>query len=121
MAEYIENLNAYITHMKIKQTYISRKTGINTSTLSRILNESREVNISEMEKITQALGKKAEFFMNEEFTLPAYPQDDAHKVVFYAGEPTKRQEEFALHLLEMLDNAEEVLGAKGRFMMTTGE
>lgn len=38
-------------------------------------------------------------------------------VVFYAGEPTKKQEKFAFQLIELLDNAEEILGGEERFMM----
>ncbi len=121
MAKYIENLNKYITHMKIKQAYISFKTGIGTSALSRILNGGREINISEMEKIAGALGKKAEYFMDDNFVLPKSPNQSESNVVFYAGEPSKEQEKFALQLIELLDNAEEVLGAEGRYMMKIGE
>ena len=36
--KYIENVNAYLSQMKIKQTYISLKTGIDTKKLSLIGN-----------------------------------------------------------------------------------
>lgn len=121
MVKYIENINVYLTHMKIKQTYVSLKSGINTSTLSRILNGSRDVNISEMEKIAKALGKKVDYFLDEKFELPVIPNPSAPNVVFYAGEPDKEQERFAMQLIELLDNAEEVLGAEARFMMKIGE
>ncbi|MBO5069339.1 MAG: helix-turn-helix transcriptional regulator [Roseburia sp.] len=121
MVKYIENVNAYITQMKIKQTYISLKSGINTSTLSRILNGSREVSISEMEKISSALGEKVEYFLNENFSVPEIPKAISNSIVFYAGEPSKEQEQFAMQLLELFENVDEVLSAKGRFMNVIGE
>ncbi len=38
MTKYIENVNTYLNYMKIKQTYISFKTGIDKNKLLRILN-----------------------------------------------------------------------------------
>lgn len=121
MANYIENVNAYISQMKIKQTFVSLKSGINTSTLSRILNGSREINFSEMEKIANALGRNAEYFMSEDFSVSEISNKAEPNVVFYAGNPTEQQEKFAQQLIELLDNAEEILGAKGRYMMNMGE
>lgn len=120
MTNFIENVNQYIDHMKIKQTYISMKSDINTSTLSRILNGSRDITITEMERIAKALGKTAAYFLDESFTLPAIPPSSP-TVSFYAGEPNKAQEKFALKLIEMLENADEILGARARFMMDIGE
>ncbi len=33
MEKFIDNVNAYLSQMKIKQTYISMKTGIDTKSL----------------------------------------------------------------------------------------
>lgn len=62
MTKYIENVNMYLSVKKIKQTYISLKTGIDTKKLSRILTGIQDVTSSDMEKISAALGKKTEFF-----------------------------------------------------------
>lgn len=121
MANYIDNVNLYITKMKIKQTFVSFKSGINTSTLSRILNGSREVNLSEMEKIAKALGKKVEFFLDENFSVPELPTAASENIVFYVGEPSKEQEKVAMQLLELLENVDEVLSSKGRYTNTIGE
>ena len=116
LTSFIENVNQYINHMKIKQTYISMKSDINTSTLSRILNGSRDITGTEMECIAKALGKTVAYFLDESFTLPAIPTASP-TVSFYAGEPNKAQEKFALQLIEMLENADEIIGARARFMM----
>ena len=62
MTKYIENLNLYLDARKIKQTYLSMKTGID------------------------------------------------------AGEPAKEQEKIANTLLKLLENIDEVMSAKGRFL-----
>ena len=62
MSKYIDNVNTYLSQMKIKQTFISLKTGIETSKLSRILTGNQEVTIVDMEKIAKSLGQKVEFF-----------------------------------------------------------
>ena len=58
MTKYIENVNVYLSQMKIKQTYISLKTGIDGKKLSRILTGVQDINSTDMEKIASALGKK---------------------------------------------------------------
>lgn len=121
MGNYIDNVNLYIAKMKIKQTFVSLKSGINTSTLSRILSGAREVTLPEMEKIASALGKKVEFFLDEKFSVPEIPNTMAEEIVFYVGEPSKEQEKVAMQLLELLENVDEVLSAKWRFTEMMGE
>ena len=116
MTKFIENVNIYITQMKIKQTYISIKSGINASTLSRILNNTREITFSEMEKISCALGKNIQFFIDEDFFVPQIPDFIQNDVSFYVGEPNEKQESFAMQLVDLLQNTDEVLSAKGRFL-----
>ena len=65
MTKYIENVNTYLAQMKIKQTYISLKTGIDTKKLSRILTGTQDVSGTDMEKIAKALGQKVEYFFND--------------------------------------------------------
>ena len=64
MTRYIDNVNAYLSQMKIKQTYISLKTGIDKNKLSRILTGIQDVSAADMEKIANALGKKIAFLLN---------------------------------------------------------
>lgn len=50
MTKYIENLNLYLDARKIKQTYLSMKTGIDAKKMSRILNGVQDITGTDMEK-----------------------------------------------------------------------
>ena len=121
MTKYIENVNAYLSQMKIKQTYISMKTGIDVKKLSRILTGIQDISGIDMEKIAKALGKKVEFFLNDEFIVPQINTFMPEKIAFYAGNPTEEQEEIAKKLVELIENIDEILSAKGRFINMAGE
>lgn len=121
MTKYIENVNAYLSQMKIKQTFVSLKSGIDTKKLSRILTGVQDINSTDMEKIANALGQKMEYFLSDDFVVPKVEEFTTTQIAFYAGEPDKEQEEFAMQLIELIENADEVLSAKGRFVMSIGE
>lgn len=121
LTKYIENVNAYLSQMKVKQMYLSRKTGIEKNKLSRILNGLQEISGTDMEKIAGALGQKTEYFLSEKFQLPKEASCAEPEVVFYAGEPSKEQVEFAKQLIELIENADVILGAEGRYKMSVGE
>lgn len=121
MTKFIENVNTYLSEMKIKQTFISLKSGIDIKKLSRILTGVQDVSGTDMEKIADALGQKIEFFLQEHFYAPEMETVSASQIVFYAGTPNKEQEEFAMQLVELIENADEVLSAKKRFMMAIEE
>lgn len=53
-----------MSQMKIKQTYISLKSGIDTKKLSRILTGAQDVSGTDIEKIANALGQKLDFFLS---------------------------------------------------------
>ena len=120
VSRYIENVNTYLTKRKIKRTFISLKTGMDASKLSRILTGSQDITSNEMEKIAHALGQKVEFFLTEPFCVPDLEDRTAAEVAFYAGEPSKEQEQFAVKLMDFIEHMDEVLGAKERFLMTVG-
>ena len=42
MTKFIENVNKYLSEMKIKQTYLSMITGIDKNKLSRLLTGTQE-------------------------------------------------------------------------------
>ena len=121
MTKYVENVNAYLSQMKIKQTFVSLKSGIDKNKLSRILTGNQDINSTDMEKIANALGQRREYFLSDDFNAPNIEKFTTTEVVFYAGEPSDQQVEFARKLIELIENADEVLGAKGRYMMTIGE
>lgn len=121
MSKYIENVNTYLSQMKIKQTFISLKTGIESSKLSRILKETQDITSADMEKIANALGQKVEYFLSDEFFVPAFGNSLTTEAVFYAGEPGGAQEEFAMKLIDLIENVDEVLGAENRFLKAVME
>lgn len=92
MSKYIENVNTYLTQMKIKQTFISLKTGIDKNKLSRILTGTQNITDLDMEKIANALGQKTEYFLSDDFFIPDYNNFMGREIVCYAGEPTREQE-----------------------------
>ncbi|WP_310602684.1 helix-turn-helix transcriptional regulator [Anaerosporobacter sp.] len=116
MTKYVENVNTYLSEMKIKQTFISLKSGIETSKLSRILTGAQDINATDMERIATALGQKVEYFLSQDFYVPSLDNAMVAEVAFYAGNPSKQQESFAMKLVDLIENVDEVLGAKDRFM-----
>ena len=121
MVKFVDNVNTYISAMKIKKSFIGLKSGIDASKLSRILSKTQEINVSEMEKIANALGQKIEFFLAENFSVSKKEFSGAGEIAFYAGEPKNEQELFAKQLLELIENADEILSAKDYYMMVSGE
>lgn len=121
MAGYIENVNAYLSGMKIKQTYLSLKSGIEVKKLSRILTEVQDITSTDMEKIASALGKKPEFFFGEDIEVPDIKKFESEKISFYVGNPTKEQEKIADELLYFMENIDEILSAKERFLKIAEE
>ncbi len=116
MSKYIDNVNIYLSQMKIKQKYISLKTGIDEKKLSRILNKKQKIDSDDMESIASALGHKVEYFFADDFKVPVFGDLESMGVAFYAGEPTKAQQEFAMKLIDLIENIDEILGAKNRFV-----
>lgn len=116
MTEYIENVNAYLSQMKIKQTYISLKTGIDQKKLSRILTGAQDISATDMERIANALGQKMEFFLSSDFCATGMHDYVPEKIAFYAGDPTEKQNEIAEKLEKLMANIDEVMSAKYRFL-----
>lgn len=121
MVKFIDNVNTYLTEMKIKKSFLGIKSGIESSKLSRILNKTQEVSGSEMDLIARALGKKLEFFLAEDFFVPKKEILGTGELAFYAGNPTHEQEEFAKQFLELIENADEIISAKSCYGMICEE
>ena len=121
MTKYIENVNIYLSQMKIKQTYISMKTGIDTKKLSRILTGAQDISGTDMEKIANALGHKLDFFLSDSFSVPQISDYVPEKIAFYAGNPTDKQDEIAEKLEKLMGNIDEVMSAKYRFLNMSRE
>ena len=115
VGRYIDNVNTYLEKRKIKQTFISIRTDIEPSKLSRLLTGSQDVTSTDMEKIAMALGQKVEYFLSEDFFVSELWTHAEADAVFYVGEPSKEQEEFAMKLMNLIENVDEVLSARHRF------
>lgn len=121
MSKYIDNVNTYLNETKIKKSYVSLMTEIDPSKLTRLLSKSQEIVATDMEKIATALGKNVEFFMAEDFENLIKKERMKTEVAFYAGNPGEEQERFASKLIELVDNIDHILGARGRYTMSIGE
>ncbi len=116
MTKYIENVNTYLNYMKIKQTYISFKTGIDKNKLLRILKGIQDINSSDMEKIAESLGQKTQFFLSESFQISSMEEDYAEKIGYYEGDLMEEQDGIVGKLKKLMDNIDEVMSAKKRFL-----
>ena len=116
MTKYIENVNAYLSQMKIKQNYLCMKTGIDSKKMSRILNGVQDITSTDMEKIADALGKDTAFFWADQIYVPQINELGPEKIAFYAGNPTSEQEKTAKNLFDLMENIDTVLSANGRFL-----
>lgn len=115
MTKFISNVNKYLCEMKIKQTYLSRITGIDKNKMSRLLTGSQEESGTDMEKIAHGLGKDVAFFLADTINIPQIGNMAINKIAFYAGEPSRKQEQIAKQLMELMENIDEVMSAESRF------
>ena len=115
MTKFISNVNKYLSEMKIKQSYLSMVTGIDKNKMSRLLTGSQEESGTDMEKIARGLGKSIGFFLKESMSISQVGSSSMNKIAFYAGEPSKKQEQIAKQLVELMENIDEVISAKSRF------
>ena len=113
---FIENVNTFLNEKGIKKNYLSLKTGIEINKLSRILNGIQEANVTDIEMISEALGHDASYFLSKNFVIYENQARYDNEVVFYAGEPTEKQGEFAKKLIDLVKTADAVLGAKVRYV-----
>ncbi len=115
MTKFISNVNKYLSEMKIKQSYLSMVTGIDKNKMSRLLTGSQEESGTDMEKIARGLGKSIGFFLKESMSISQVVSSSMNKIAFYAGEPSKKQEQIAKQLVELMENIDEVISANSRF------
>ena len=115
MTKFISNVNKYLSEMKIKQSYLSMVTGIDKNKMSRLLTGSQEESGTDMEKIARGLGKSIGFFLKESMSISQVGSSSMNKIAFYAGEPSKKQEQIAKQLVELMENIDEVISANSRF------
>ncbi len=115
MTKFIQNVNKYLSETKIKQTYLCMITGIDKNKMSRLLTGLQEESGADMEKIAKGLGKEMEFFLRDSINVSQIGHFSMDKTVFYAGEPSQKQELMANQLMELMGNIDEIISAKSRF------
>ena len=112
MSRYIDNVNKFITARKIKQNYVSMKSGIEIRKLSRILSGVQDVNSTDMDSIAEALGYTATYFMDKNFVVESLEDNIYQETAFYVGGVSEAQKVLANNLIELLECADEVLSAQ---------
>lgn len=111
MSKYIKNINAYLSDQRIRQKFLSARTGMSEDKISKLLNEKQKVTMDEMELLAEALGKDVSFFAEERSMEETY-SSPASNYAFYAGEPGSDQVKCAMKLVEFIENIDEVLSSK---------
>lgn len=79
--------------------------------IKAILKEQLDNNIRgrDEDKIAEALGENTEYFLREPFEV-------LEEITFCSDESVKEQEKVVNILLQLLENMDEVISAKGRFL-----
>lgn len=57
-----------------------------------------------------------ESFLSDAFCVPQNDKLSTEKIAFYAGNPTDKQDEIAEKLEKLMENINEVMSAKRRFL-----
>ncbi len=121
MSRFTENVNAYLSAKKIKNSFLSLKTGFDASKLSRILNDRQAITESEMSIISNALGHDYVYFLQEHFAVPPENNYMGQVALCYAGNPSKQQAITVDALIQFAENIDNVLSAKAAFYEAIGD
>ena len=111
MRRYIKIMNAYLSDQRIRQKFLSARTGMSEDKISKLLNGRQKVTIDEMELLAEALGKDVSFFAEAQSEERAISSPISN-YAFYAGEPGPDQVKCALKLVEFIENVDEILSSK---------
>lgn len=112
MSKFINNLNNYIEHHKIKNTFISKISGIEKNKLSRLLNGKQDIQYEDMEKLAKSLGKDIKYFMQENLVLTKPLYEDTTSIAFYMGSIDDEKKELANVIFDFLEHVDAILGVK---------
>ena len=112
MTDFIQNLNEYINHYGIKQTFIVKRTGIEKNKLSRILNSIQDIAHEDMLSISNALGKEVGYFFQEKLELSTTDYKESTSIAFYMGTADESKKELANHVFNFLEHIDAILGIR---------
>lgn len=110
MSKFIKNLNYYIEHYNIKNSFIVKMTGIEKNKFSRLLNGKQDIQYEDMEKISVSLGKETTYFMQENLNLTKTQYEDSTSIAFYMGAVDEEKKELANQVFDFLENIDAILG-----------
>lgn len=110
MSKFIKNLNEYIEHYNIKNSFIVKLTGIEKNKFSRLLNGKQDIQYEDMERISKSLGKEVSYFIQEELVLFQPEYEESTSMVFYMGDGDEGKKELANEIFDFLENIDAVLG-----------
>lgn len=113
MSKFIDNVNEYMNHYKIKQSVISLKTGIEKNKISRILSKKQGVLDEDMIKISDSLNKDVKYFLSDKINLNDINYnnyDNNPSIAFSMGKPTPEKEEFANVIFDFLEHIDAIMG-----------
>lgn len=123
MSRFTENVNAYMSAKKIKKNYISLKTGLDASKLSRILTGKQVVTETEMDLISNALGHDCVYFLQNHLGIVGASEGGyiGNIALCYAGNPSETQKKVAEKMVEFAENIDNVLSVKAVFYDIIGD
>ncbi|WP_182812773.1 hypothetical protein [Bacillus sp. ME78] len=109
MTKFIENLNEYINHFKIKQTFIINQTGIEKNKFSRLLNSKQPITYEDMKSIAESLDKDISYFTQEKLNLLTPEYKESTSIGFSMGLPNEEKKELANHIFDFLEHIDAIL------------
>lgn len=109
---FIQNLNEYIDHYGIKQSFIAKRVGIEKNKLSRILNSVQPVTYEDMHSISDALDKDIKYFLQEKLDLSTPDYKDSASIAFYMGAVDENKEKLANQVFDLLEHIDAILGVR---------
>jgi len=112
MTNFIQNLNEYINHYGIKQSFIVKRTGIEKNKLSRILNGIQDVTYEDMVSISKSLDKDLTYFVQEKLELMSTDYKDSASIAFYMGTVDESKEKLANQVFDLLEYIDAILGIR---------
>lgn len=112
MVAFIKNLNKYIEHYNIKNSYIIKHTGIEKSKFYRLLNGKQDIQYQDMELISSVLGKEISYFMQDNLDLKSTDYKEATSIGFYLGSPDESKKEMVNQVFDFLEHIDAILGIK---------
>jgi len=110
MTKFMKNLNEYLTHYNIKNSFVSKITGIEKNKLSRLLNNKQGILYEDMELIAKSLGKDISYFMQENLTLKSSGYEEATSIAFYMGAVDEDKKILANEVFDFLEHVDAILG-----------